>query len=422
MTVGNLPVMRILVVGGGGREHALAWKLSQEAEVIVAPGNAGIAEDVEVVPIPVTDFDALQALATERAVDLVVVGPEDPLIGGLADRLRAAGIAVFGPGAHGAKLEGSKSFSKELMFEAGVPTAQFMSFHNPNEAKTYARERFADGRPVVIKASGQALGKGVIVCDTIEEAEAAIDQMMVERVFGDAGAQVVVEERLRGFEFSLLTIVGDHNYVSLPIAQDYKRIFDGDQGPNTGGMGTYSPVERVSDELVRETEERVVAPVLRRLNEMGFVYRGVLFSGLMVDDGELFCLEYNVRFGDPETETVMLRLGGGLAKALHQAATGQVIEAPEVLPNAAVTVVVASTGYPGDYKKGLPMDLSGVRNDVKLFHAGTKLEDGQLVTNGGRVITASAAGETLPLARAKAYAGAEAIAFEGATFRRDIGA
>lgn len=415
--------MRILVVGGGGREHALAWKLSQEAEVIVAPGNAGIAEDVEVVPVAATDFEGLIALAKARAVDLVVVGPEDPLIAGLADRLREAEIPVFGPGALGAKLEGSKSFSKELMFEAGVPTSQFLSFHNPNEAKTYARERFADGRPVVIKASGQALGKGVVVCDTIDEAETAIDQMMVERIYGEAGAQIVVEERLRGFEFSLLTIVGDHNFVSLPIAQDYKRIFDGDQGPNTGGMGTYSPVARVPDELVRDTEERVVAPVLRRLNEMGFVYRGVLFSGLMVDDGELFCLEYNVRFGDPETETVMLRLGTGLAKALHQAATGQVIEAPEVLDNAAVTVFVASAGYPGDYAKGLPIDVSQVRDDVKLFHAGTKLDaEGQLVTNGGRVIAVSAAGETLAIARAKAYAGAEAVAFEGAGFRRDIGA
>jgi phosphoribosylamine--glycine ligase len=309
------------------------------------------------------------------------------------------------------------------MFEAGVPTSQFLSFHNPNEAKTYARERFADGRPVVIKASGQALGKGVVVCDTIDEAETAIDQMMVERVFGEAGAQIVVEERLRGFEFSLLTIVGDHNFVSLPIAQDYKRIFDGDQGPNTGGMGTYSPVARVPEELVRDTEERVVAPVLRRLNEMGFVYRGVLFSGLMVDDGELFCLEYNVRFGDPETETVMLRLGTGLAKALHQSATGQVIDAPEVLDNAAVTVFVASAGYPGEYEKGRPIDVSQVRDDVKLFHAGTKLDaEGQLVTNGGRVIAVSAAGETLAIARAKAYAGAEAVAFEGAGFRRDIGA
>jgi phosphoribosylamine--glycine ligase len=415
--------MRILVVGGGGREHALAWKLSQEAEVLVAPGNAGIAEDVETVPVAATDFDGLVALAKERAVDLVVVGPEDPLIAGLADRLREEGIAVFGPGALGAKLEGSKSFSKELMFEAGVPTAQFLSFHNPNEAKTYARERFADGRPVVVKASGQALGKGVIVCDTIEEAETAIDQMMVDRIFGEAGAQVVIEERLRGFEFSLLTIVGDHNFVSLPIAQDYKRIFEGDQGPNTGGMGTYSPVERVPAELVRDTEERVVAPMLGRLKEMGFVYRGVLFSGLMVDDGELYCLEYNVRFGDPETETVMLRLGNGLAKALHQAATGQVIEAPEVLDNAAVTVIVASAGYPGDYKKGLPIDVSTVRDDVKLFHAGTKRDaEGQLVTNGGRVIAVSASGETLTLARAKAYAGAEAVAFDGVQFRRDIGA
>jgi phosphoribosylamine--glycine ligase len=414
--------MRILVVGGGGREHALAWKLAQEAEVIVAPGNPGIAKDAEVVPVAATDFDGLVRLATERAVDFVVVGPEDPLIAGLADRLREAGIPVFGPGALGAKLEGSKAFSKEIMFEADVPTAEFMSFHSPSEAKTYARERFADGRPVVVKASGQALGKGVAMCDTIEEAEAAIDQMMVERVFGAAGDQVVVEERLQGFEFSLLTIVGDHNYVSLPIAQDHKRAYDGDQGPNTGGMGTFSPIERVPDDLVREAEERVVAPVLRRLRELGYVYRGVLFSGLMVQDGRPYCLEYNVRFGDPETQSVMLRLGRGFANALHQSATGQVIEAPEVLDNAAVTVVIASGGYPGEIRRGLPIDLSDVRSEVKLFHAGTKLDDaGNLVTNGGRVLAVSAAAETLPLARALAYAGAEAVRFEGAFYRHDIG-
>ncbi|MGV3615997.1 MAG: phosphoribosylamine--glycine ligase [Fimbriimonas sp.] len=413
--------MRILVVGSGGREHALAWKLSEEAEVIAAPGNAGIAEDVETVAVAATDFEGLTRLALDRAVDLVVVGPEDPLIAGLGDHLRHAGLKVFGPGKLGAKLEGSKSFSKELMFEAGVPTSEFLSFHNPNEAKTYARERFADGRPVVVKASGQALGKGVIVCDTIDEAEAAIDLMMVEHAFGAAGDQIVIEERLKGFEFSLLTIVGDHNFVSLPIAQDYKRIFEGDHGPNTGGMGTYSPVAHVSEAMVREAEERVVAPMLRRMNEMGYVYRGVLFSGLMVDGEDLNCLEYNVRFGDPEIETVVHRLGKGLAQALYQAAAGEVIVAPEILDNAAVTIFVASGGYPGDYRKGLPIDLSGVRDDVKLFHAGTKRDEGgQLVTNGGRVIAASAAGETLAIARAKANAGAEAVQFEGAFYRRDI--
>ena len=412
--------MRILVVGGGGREHALAWKLAQEAEVIVAPGNPGIAQDAETVPIPVTDQDALIRLALDRQVDLVVVGPEDPLIAGLADRLREAGVPTFGPGALGAKLEGSKAFSKELMFEAGVPTAEFLSFHNANEAKTYARERFADGRPVVVKASGQALGKGVTVCDTIDEAEAAIDAMMVERVFGDAGTQVVVEERLQGFEFSLLTIVGDHNFVSLPVAQDYKRAHDGDLGPNTGGMGTYSPVAAVTHELVREAEERVVAPVLRRLNELGYTYRGVLFSGLMVDGDDLRCLEYNVRFGDPETQTVMHRIGTGLARALYQSATGEIIEAPEVKDNAAVTVVVASGGYPGEIIRGLPVDLSGLRSDVKAFHAGTKLIDGQLVTNGGRVFAITADGATLDDARERAYAGAEAVRFDSAFFRRDI--
>jgi phosphoribosylamine--glycine ligase len=412
--------MRILVVGSGGREHALAWKLSQEAEVLCAPGNPGIAEDAECIPIPVTDHARLVALAQERDVDLAVVGPEDPLFNGLADRFREAGIATFGPGALGARLEGSKSFSKELMFEAGVPTAEFLTFHDPNEAKTYARERFADGRPVVVKASGLALGKGVVVCEDIEEAEAAIDRMMVERIFGDAGAQVVVEERLDGFEFSLLTLVGDHNYVSLPVAQDYKRVGDGDLGPNTGGMGTFSPVPRVPENLVRRTEERVVAPLLRRLKEMGYVYRGVLFSGLMVVGDEPICLEYNVRFGDPEIQSVVMRLGSGLADALAAAANGQPIEAPEVKPNAAVTVVVASAGYPGDYAKGVAIDLSGVPNYVKVFHAGTALQGGKLVTNGGRVLAVTAEGSAADEARARAYAGAEAVRFDGGFFRRDI--
>lgn len=412
--------MRILVVGSGGREHALAWKLGQEAEVLCAPGNPGIAEDVEVVPVAVSDFEGLKNLALERAVDLVVVGPEDPLVGGLADVLRAAGIHVFGPGALGAKLEGSKSFSKELMFEAGIPTAEFLTFQNADEAKTYARQRFADGRPVVVKASGNALGKGVFVCDTIQEAESAIDQMLVDRIFGDAGDQIVVEDRLQGFEFSLLTLVGDHNYVSLPVAQDYKRAFDGGRGPNTGGMGSYSPVPDVPDELVKRTEERVVAPLVKRLREMGYTYRGVLFSGLMVDGGEPYCLEYNVRFGDPETQSVMLRLGNGLAAALHASAIGAEIPAPEVLDNHAVTVVMASDGYPGSYAKGVPLDVSQRIAATKVFHAGTALNDGQLVSNGGRVLGISASGGTLTEARANAYAGVESIGFPGVHFRRDI--
>lgn len=412
--------MRILVVGGGGREHALAWKLAQEAEVLCAPGNPGIAEDVECVPFRADDFVGLTRLCKDRQVDLVVVGPEDPLVAGLANALRENDIVVYGPGSHGAELEASKAFSKELMFEAGIPTAEFLSFHDVDEAKTYARQRFADGRKVVVKASGNALGKGVVVCDTEIEAEDAIDQMMVHKVFGDAGSVVVIEDRLEGWEFSLLTIVGDHNFVSLPVAQDYKRAFDGDQGPNTGGMGTYSPVRHVTPEMVAEAEARIVAPAIRRLRERGIAYRGTLFSGLMVEAGRIFCLEYNVRFGDPETQSVMRRLGKGFAQALYQAAVGEKIDAPEVTSNAVVTVVVASGGYPGAIQKGRPIEIDNLPDGVKVFHAGTALSEGQLVTNGGRVFGVSAEAETLTEAREHAYAGAKAIRFEGAFFRNDI--
>ena len=407
--------MRILVVGSGGREHALCWKLAQEHEVVCAPGNPGIASDVECVAT-----DDLVGLA--RGFELVVVGPEGPLVEGLADRIRAAGVAVYGPGAEGAQLEASKAFSKGLMAEAGVPTAEFFTFTDPEAAVTYARNRFAEGKGVAVKASGNALGKGVTVCETFPEAEAAIRAMMVQRVFGEAGDTIVVEERLVGPEFSLLTIIGDEGYVSLPVSQDHKRAFDGDQGPNTGGMGTVSPCAWVSESLVRETEVRCVAPLLDALKRRGITYRGTLFSGLMVQEGTPYCLEYNVRFGDPETQSVVLRLGKGLGDALHAAATGAAIPQPEVLPNAAATVVVASGGYPGPYPKELPIGIGPIPSGAKLFHAGTALKDGNLVTNGGRVVAASASGPTPEEARRLAYEAASAVEFLGARYRRDVGA
>jgi phosphoribosylamine--glycine ligase len=413
--------MRILVVGSGGREHALAWKLAQEAEVLCAPGNPGIAEDCEVVQVAANDFPALVRLAQERHVNLVVVGPEDPLVDGLADTLREAGIPTYGPSRAGAQLEASKAFSKELMRDAGVPTAHFETFTDPELAKEYARLRFADGRPVAVKASGNALGKGVVVCDDPGEAEAAIDQMMVQRIFGEAGATVVIEDRLGGPEFSLITIVGDENFVSLPVAQDHKRAHDGDQGPNTGGMGTYSPVDWVTEELIAHTEERIVRPVLLELKKRGITYRGTLFSGVMMDGAHPYCLEYNVRFGDPETQSLMLRIGRGLAAALEQAARGEVIDAPEILSNASATVVVASGGYPLEYRKGLPIHLGAVPAGAKVFHAGTATKDGQLVTNGGRVFGAAASAPDLARARSLAYEAAREIRFEGAFYRKDIG-
>lgn len=412
-------LMRVLVVGSGGREHALAWKLAQEAVVHVTPGNPGIAADCTVHGVAASDFQGILGLARSLSVDLVVVGPENPLIDGLADMLREAGIATFGPDAAAAQLEGSKAFSKALMHEAGVPTAAFKSFTESGPAKEFAREMFSEGRPVVIKASGAALGKGVIICDDVESAERAIANMIDDNEFGHAGSTIVVEERLEGPEFSLLTLCSDDHFVSLPVAQDYKRAGDGDLGPNTGGMGSYSPVPWISDALVKETEEKVVRPILAALKGTG--YRGVLFSGLMVCKGRPYCLEYNVRFGDPETQSVMMRLGKGFANALLACARGEKIPAFEVLDNAAVCVVIASANYPSTIEKGFPIELpSHVADRAKLFHAGTSMKDGKVVTSGGRVFGATAAGDSLDDARAKAYALARSVKFDGAWFRRDI--
>ncbi len=408
--------MKVFVVGSGGREHALAWKLSQESEVFACPGNPGIAQVAECV-----DGDPV-AVAQAIRPDLIVIGPENPLIEGLADNLRALGFAVFGPGARGAQLEASKAFSKDLMAKAGVPTAAFGTFSDAAQAIEFARARYDAGYQVAVKASGAALGKGVVVCETFEEASEAIEMMMVDREFGDAGATVVIEDRLVGREFSLLTLCSGTSFLSLPIAQDYKRALDGDRGPNTGGMGTYSPCGWVSDELVRQSEAEIVAPLLSQLANDGIDYRGVLFSGVMVQDGVPYCLEYNVRFGDPETQTVMRRLGSGFLSALMAVAEGRAVPQVEVLDNAAVTVVMASGGYPGQYEKGRPISIpDGLSESVVVFHAGTLMRDGKLVTSGGRVLGVSEVGKTVDEARAKAYSAVSQIQFEGAFARRDVG-
>lgn len=411
--------MRILVVGSGGREHALAWKLSQEAEVHVAPGNPGMAADAELHPVSIQDFPALAALAKDISADLVVVGPEDPLIAGLADELRAQGIATFGPSAADARLEGSKAFSKALMREASIPTAAFQTFTESGTARAYAREMFQRERAVVVKASGAALGKGVVVCDDVEDAERAISAMIDDQEFGGAGSTIVVEERLKGPELSLLSLCSGEHYLSLPTAQDHKRAYEKDEGPNTGGMGTYSPVPWIDEALIAKAEAQIVAPLLRSLK--GTEYRGLLFSGLMIQDGQPYCLEYNVRFGDPETQSVMMRLGRGFADALLACANGEPIPPVEVLPCHSVCVVVASANYPGPVTKGVRISLpTRVPAGSKIFHAGTALKDGQLVTNGGRVFGATATGPTLEAAREAAYALARSIEFNGAWFRSDI--
>ncbi len=387
--------------------------------MICAPGNPGIAEECECVPIQVNDFAGLLRLGREREIDLVVVGPEDPLVMGLADAFREQGFLVFGPNKYSAQLEGSKAFSKAMMMRAGVPTASYQTFIDGQMAKEYCRKCFAEGRQVAIKASGNALGKGVVVCGTVEEAEAAVDLL---RGLGEAGRTLVIEERLIGPEFSLLTLVSDAGILSLPLAQGQKRVFDGDEGPNTGGMGTYSPLEWVSTGVVNEVEETVVKPIIQALKEDKYDYRGVLFSGLMVTPDGPKCIEYNVRFGDPETESVMPRLGKGFAAALMACAKGEEIPPVEVLDHATCTVVLSSPGYPGDYPKGLPITIGSLPAGVKVFHAGTKLVDGQLVTNGGRVMAVMAQAADGAAAHALVYDAIKKISFEGMHYRTDIGA
>lgn len=362
------------------------------------------------------------ALCRSLQPDTVVVGPEAPLIDGLADAMRDSGFFVVGPGAEGARLEGSKAYSKAAMATAGIPTAAFQTFIDPLEAHAYIRARYDAGEQVVVKASGAALGKGVLMCPTLDEAREAVERAMVVREFGDAGATVVVERRLIGREFSLLTLCSDGAYMSLPVAQDHKRAFDGDAGPNTGGMGTYSPVPWVDASLVERTEDQVVVPLLRYLASRGVPYRGVLFSGLMLVDGDPLCLEYNVRFGDPETQSVVMRLGSGLADALRAVARGEPIPELTAARSAAVSVVIASRGYPGAVEKGSPIALPPEGGSTKLFHSGTALREGELVTNGGRVLCASASGETIGQAREAAYRLAREVRFEGAWMRNDIAA
>jgi phosphoribosylamine---glycine ligase len=412
--------VRALVLGSGGREHALCWRLGQDAEVHSAPGNGGIAQEFVCHEVSLADYGAVLELATSLEPSLTVVGPEDPLVAGLADRLRASGLRVVGPGASGAKLEASKAFSKAAMVEAGVPTAPATTCRDAETALDAVCARFDAGRQVAVKASGAALGKGVVVCATREEAEAAVRFMLEDRALGDAGSEVLIEDRLVGREFSLLTLVSGTAFASLPPAQDHKRLGDGDTGPNTGGMGTVSPVPWLDDSLLARTEERVVRPMLEWLAARGVDYRGVLFSGLMVVDGEPYCLEYNVRFGDPETQSVVRRVGDGFWEALAAVAAGEPVVAPVVRPESAVTVVVASGGYPGTYAKGVPISLGPMPSGVRVFHAGTALGPDGLVTSGGRVLGVSAVGANLAAARAAAYAGVAEVRFDGATFRSDI--
>ena len=415
--------MKTFVIGSGGREHALAWKLAQEGhEVASAPGNPGTAQLGPNFNAPVHDRRALLVAANEYKPDLIVVGPEEPLIAGLADMFRENGFNVFGPGQDAARLEGSKAFAKDMMKRSGVPTAEYQVFSDPGAAKEFVASRFGAGRQVAVKASGAAQGKGVVVCASQVEAEEAVGRMLIEKSYGEAGRTIVVEDKLVGREFSLMTLVSGSHLHSLPVARDYKRAFDGDGGANTGGMGTCSPVAEVDTDLVALSEETVVRPILGTLSELGIDFRGVLFSGLMLTESGPECLEYNVRFGDPETQTVVRRLCGGFGEALLACSVGDQIPNLATEPGAVVTVVLASGGYPDPFQTGLPVSIGNVPEGVVLFHAGTSEHEGQLVTSGGRVIGVSAKADNLDAARNLAYRGCEAVSFSGMQFRSDIGA
>ncbi len=414
-----------MVVGSGAREHALASRLLRSPDVtgvVCVPGNGGTTALGENLAIAVEDVGAIVEAARARAVGLVVVGPEAPLVAGIVDALEAAGIPAFGPSRSAARLEGSKAFSKRFMAAHGIPTAAFEVFDDADRASAYLR---AQARPLVVKADGLAAGKGVVVAADVSEALDAVDRFMRQRVFGAAGSTVVIEEALVGEEVSYHVVTDGEHFVALAAAQDHKRVFDGDRGPNTGGMGAYSPPPVITSELERKILERVVVPTLDGLRADGIRYRGALFIGLMIVDGEPFTLEYNVRFGDPETQAIMARLQGDPLPLFLGAARGDLRgvdmrwEAP-----ASLCVVLAAGGYPRDFVRGAEItgvDAAARVDGVEIFHAGTRREGSRLLTAGGRVLSVAAHGPDVDAAAARAYAAIAHIRFEGMQFRSDIG-
>ena len=417
--------MRLLVVGGGGREHALAWKIAQSPLVdtlFAAPGNPGIARHARCVDIGVDAHGELVDFARRERVDLTVIGPEAPLVAGLADRFAEAGLTAFGPSAGAAAIEGSKAFSKDLMRRYGIPTARFATFDEPAGARRFCREL---GAPLVVKADGLAAGKGAIVCATLEDADAAIAECMERRAFGAAGARVVVEEFMVGQEVSFFVLSNGGDVMALAAAEDHKAIFDGDRGPNTGGMGCYSPVAVFDEALEKRVMETIVRPTLAALAREGAPYRGVLYTGLMLTAQGPRVVEFNCRFGDPECQALMVRAPGDLVPLLLAAARGDAWPPARSWSSAAsVCVNVASGGYPGKYQAGLPIrgvEAAEARPGVRVFHAGTATRNSQLVTAGGRVLGVTAVAESMEAAIAAAYAAVGEISFDGMHYRTDIG-
>jgi phosphoribosylamine--glycine ligase len=417
--------LRVLLVGGGGREHALAWKLAQSprlAALYAVPGNPGIARIAECVPVRADDVAGIVALADRERIDLTVVGPEGPLAVGLVDALEARGRQAFGPSRAAAALESSKVFAKELFVRHGVPTARFRAFTDPAAARAFAREL---GGSAVVKADGLAAGKGAVVCREVGEADRAIADMLERRLFGESGTRVVVEELLEGEEVSVFALTDGRTVCPLASAQDHKAVFDGDRGPNTGGMGAYSPAPALDPVLTRQVTAAVLEPTIRGMAAEGRPYRGVLFAGLMLTSAGVRVLEYNVRFGDPECQVLMLRLADDLLPLCEAvAAGGGLPSAVAWRPEAAACVVLASGGYPGEHATGLPIEgieRAEAHAGVTVFHAGTARRDDGLVTAGGRVLGVTALGADIRAAVTAAYAAAEEIRFDGLHYRRDIG-
>jgi phosphoribosylamine---glycine ligase len=417
--------MKVLIVGGGGREHALAWKIAQSPLVdtlFAGPGNPGIARHARCVDIGVDAHDDLVAFARRERIDLTVIGPEAPLVAGLADRFAAAGLAVFGPSARAAAIEGSKAFSKDLMRRHGIPTARFATFDDIDGARRFCREM---GAPLVVKADGLAAGKGAIVCATLEEADAALVECMERRAFGAAGARVVVEEFMIGQEISWFVLSNGGDVMTLAAAEDHKAVFDGDRGPNTGGMGCYSPVAVFDEALEKRVMETIVRPTLAALAGEGAPYHGVLYVGLMLTAQGPKVVEFNCRFGDPECQALMVRAPGDLVPLLRAAADGDAWPPAHPWPaTASVCVNIASGGYPGKYRTGLPIrgvEAADARPGVQVFHAGTATKNGDLVTAGGRVLGVTAVAASMDAAIAAAYAAVHEISFEGMHYRTDIG-
>lgn len=416
--------LKILVVGSGGREHTLVWKIAQSKKVkkiYCAPGNAGIASLAELVPLKVEDLDGIVNFCREKAIDLVVVGPELPLTLGLVDALQKVGIKAFGPSQQAAELEGSKVFAKNLMHNYGIPTAEYHIFTEAAMAKTYLRQ--SQG-PWVVKADGLAAGKGVLICTSLEEAEKAVETIMIAQVFGQAGKRIIIEEYLEGEEVTILALCDGETVIPLASSQDHKRVFDDDQGPNTGGMGAYSPAPVATEELKNEVFAKILQPTIRAMQAEGRSFKGVLYAGLMITAQGPRVLEYNVRFGDPETQAVLPRLKNDLVDLLLAVCDGSLAVWENKIKwsnKACVAVVMASAGYPGDYERGHVIEgLEKLDKETIVFQAGTTVQNGKIVTTGGRVLAVTVLGDDLPQAAASVYQEIKKLKFKGAHYRKDI--